>query len=478
MPVLCLTLAEASLAELERKLEWYAARVHLIEVRLDHLDRPAIPRLPDPCSAQLVATARPEREGGRWQGSESKRLALLRGAAEAGFAWVDLEHDAIAEPMPAACRIIRSLHDFSGTPDLKRAMGRLAVHGADCYKLAVQTQSTRDLVALLRWRESLGPHCNVLALGMGEMGRLSRLLGPFLGNPWTYVAEDGGQPVAPGQFSLGEAIDRYRLDQWVRIPEIYGVIGNPVGHSRSPQLHNTLFRHYGLEKLYLPVPVDDLEAWFGYLEDTALPFRGFSVTIPHKLGVGKFCSVRESGSDSLNTLTWNGTGWTAATTDIEGFVRPLQFRYPDLAGRSAVVLGTGGVAEAVIPALRDLGMEVIVVGRNPERTAGLAKRFGCRHGSLAEPVGTAFLCVNTTPVGQFPHVDEAPLDPGQIHFDVVYDLVYNPSNTRLLQMARERGAEVISGRDMFVEQAVGQFIRWTGIDPDRELMRKALEEGA
>lgn len=476
MPALCLTLAEESLPELERKLGLYAARVPLIEVRLDYLKQPAVPRLPVPGTVQLVATARPPREGGRWTGNEADRLALLRKAAEAGFQWLDLEHDVAPLPLPSTVRTVRSFHDFSGMPDPSRTLARLTRLPADCYKLAVRISTTRDLVNLLRWREELGPHCNVLALGMGEMGRLSRLLGGFLGNPWTYVSEDSDSPVAPGQFSLAQATRIYGLDGWSGLPELYGVLGNPVGHSRSPHLHNALFRHYGLNKLYLPIAVDELEPWFDYVAATRLPFRGFSVTIPHKLAVGRFAETADSQPASINTLTWNGRGWIPDNTDVEGFLRPLDRRCPDLAGRTAVVLGNGGVAEAVVPALRDRGMEVTVLGRNPAGSRELASRCGCAWGTLSAYGGRAFLCVNTTPVGQHPHTDGSPFTQDQLGFELIYDLVYNPPLTRLLVMAQQAGIAVISGQEMFIEQAAGQFLRWTGIDPDRGIMSRALEE--
>ncbi len=477
MPALCLTLAEESLPELERKLAQYAHRVPLIEVRLDWLREPTLPRLPDPCPAELLATVRAARQGGRWSGAETERLDLLRRAAEAGYRWIDLEDDVEPFPVPPGTRVVRSYHDFAGMPDLEGVRARLEAYPADCYKIAVQVGTTPQLVRLLRWRETQGP-APFLALGMGEMGRPSRLLGGFLGNPWTYVAEDGERPAAPGQFSLREALEVYRLDTWTSVPELYGVLGNPVGHSRSPHVHNALFRHYGLHKLYVPIPVDDLRAWFDFVASTRLPFRGFSVTIPHKLEAGGFASEHETPTASVNTLSWNGRGWIAANTDVEGFLRPLEARCPGLAGRTAVVLGNGGVAESVIPALQSRGMEVLVVGRDPIRTAAVARRHGCRWSTFQDFHDAAYLCVNTTPVGQYPRVEESPLGAGQIRFQLIYDLVYNPPRTRLLAMAEEQGIPVISGVEMFIEQAAGQFRRWTGIEPDREVMRKALEEAA
>jgi 3-dehydroquinate dehydratase / shikimate dehydrogenase len=475
MPPICLTLAEESLSVLEGKLETYVGTVPFIEVRLDYLRPFEIPRLPENGDTRFLATLRPTREGGRFDGPEPGRLRLLCQAAGRGFHLVDLEHDVEPFQLPPGVRVVRSLHDFSGELGLEHAFEVLSRRPADVYKLAVQVGTTRRLVELLDWRERHRHRTDLLALGMGEFGKPSRLLGCFLGNPWTYVAESGTTAVAPGQFTFQEAVDVYRFGEWQETPELYGVIGNPVSHSRSPVLHNRLFQHYGLGKLYLPLPLDDVAPWFDFLTRTELPFRGLSVTIPHKGSVVRYARPTDPPLAAANTMIWDDGEWVVANTDVEGFLRPLLARVSSLKGRKAVVLGNGGVAESVVPSLLGQGMEVVVAGRNPDRVRAFAQRYGCSWRSLSELLEEAWLCVNTTPVGQSPDIDDSPLEPSRLRFDVVYDLVYNPERTRLLTTAAAGGAETISGLEMFIEQAAGQFVHWTGLDPDRSLIREILE---
>jgi 3-dehydroquinate dehydratase / shikimate dehydrogenase len=476
MSGICLTLAEEDLSLLNRKISRYAGRVPFIEVRLDYLASPGLPSIP-PTTSRFVATCRPTREGGRWAGPERERLQRLRDAAHSGFQWVDIEHDVGIEAGEfPGCSLLRSHHDFSRFPaNLGGLIQSLEALPGDAVKLAVAVSGSADCVTLLRFMESSARTKPRVILGMGEFGRLSRLLGALLGNLWTYVAENRGEAVAPGQFPLREAVEVYRLDRWEDAPELYGVMGNPIGHSRSPHLHNGLFRHYGHDRLYLPIQLDDLAPWFDYVGESRLAFHGFSVTIPFKRDVGRYLRPPGEPGEAFNTLCRHEGEWRGLNTDRSGFLRPLQARIPDLSGKRAVVLGNGGVAETVVATLRFAGAEVLVVGRRPDRVQEFARRHGVEWVLSTDLEGGADLCVNTTPVGQAPLRDLCPLAPEQINFSLVYDLVYNPARTRLLELAEGRGAETISGVEMFIEQAAGQFLAWTGTDPDRELMRRLME---
>lgn len=476
MPKLCLTLAEKSPLELQRKLHLFSRQVAMVEVRLDFLEQLRLPLLPSETSTQFLATLRPEREGGAYRGDEKSRLNLLQTAAGNGFHWIDLEHDVEEEPeFPPAVSLLRSYHNFRCMPgDLAGLLHKLKGLPGDAVKIAVPVGSTKDLTRLLKRMEEMPASFARVIIGMEEMGRPTRLLSPFLGNAWTYVAEEGTK-IAPGQISLAEATGLYRLDCWNACPPLYGVIGNPVGHSRSPRLHNRLFQHFSRSGLYLPLLLDNIDCWFDYLEQSRLPFMGFSVTLPFKEEVTRFAAV-QGATATLNTLKREQTGWKGLNTDWDGFLRPLLAR-TSLPGKKAVVLGNGGVAHTVVAALQSQGAEVVVVGRNAEKVARFARQYGCSWSLFSEWKERAHLCVNATPVGQHPGVDQSPLCESQLHFDLVYDLVYNPPRTRLLEMARQNGLETISGLEMFCEQAALQFQFWTGIDPDRQILREMVVGG-
>ncbi|MCY3775822.1 MAG: type I 3-dehydroquinate dehydratase [Candidatus Aminicenantes bacterium] len=472
MPKLCLALGEESPARLLDKVHRYAGRVALIECRLDSLTQPEVPPLPTGTGTEFIATCRPPREGGGYTGPESDRLNLLLEAARSGFQWVDVEHD-VQElpPFPATTRLIRSFHSFDSFPgDLNRLYSRLDALEGDVVKIAVMVSSTRELVTLLSWMESVPQGAAYVLLGMGDFGQPSRALGAFLGNSWTFVAEEEGEGTAPGQFSLETAVDLYRLDSWNQPPDLYAVLGNPVAHSRSPWIHNRLFKRHGLDRqLYLPIRLDELEPWFRYLEGSRLSFKGFSVTLPFKQDAAALVSRDTGAAPAINTLVRNDGRWEGLNTDYRGFLRPLLSR-TSIRGREALILGNGGVAHTVAEALIARGARVTVAGRSPERVGRFARRYGCPHTVLPDLPASAYLCVNTTPVGQSPDEDASLLAEQDLRFEWVYDLVYQPEETKLLELAARKGIGTISGMEMFVEQAALQFSAWTGREPDRDSM--------
>ncbi len=472
---LCLSLADSSAAVLEEKMARYAGQVPYIEARLDYLSEPIIPAVPDGQGTDFIATCRPVREGGRYQGEEQARLQLLEKASRSGFTWVDLEHDVEEAPsFPAETRILRSQHCFDHFPeDLPALFEGLQQAGGDLFKMALSIRTTRELTFLLKWVESLDSRTPFIVLGMEDLGQPSRLLGAFLGNFWTYVAEDEHSKVAPGQLTLEQADQRYQLPRWKSPPAIYGVLGNPVAHSLSPRIHNQLFQYHQLEKVYLPFLLDDAEIWLDYVKQSSLPFSGFSVTLPFKTDVVKWVDHRGSPVDSINTLVKRDAAWEGLNSDYDGFLKALQSRL-SLKGKTALVLGNGGVAHTVVKALMDQGVEVTVVGRNPEKAARFSQLYDCPHILFSDLPVSAQICVNTTPIGQHPDTQASPLKKDQMEFDVVYDLVYSPENTRLLDLARSQGAEIISGMEMFVEQAALQFEAWTGLSADREMVREMI----
>ena len=474
---LCLTLADPSFAALNQKIAQYTGKVPYIEVRLDYLAEPQVPSVQPDQGTDFIVTCRPSREGGHYRGPEQDRLDLLQKAARSGFSWADLEHDVAESPnLPSSTRIVRSYHCFDRFPeDLPSRLQSMGETGGDVIKLAVSVTTTQQLATLLEWMESALEATPCVILGMGDLGQPSRLLGGFLGNSWTYVAEEESSKVAPGQLTLKKAMECYQLPSWTSPPVFYGLLGNPIAHSLSPEIHNQLFQHHQLEKVYLPFPIDDVGVWFDYIEKSRLCFEGFSVTLPFKTDVLKVVQQRTSPVDSLNTLAKRDSQWEGLNTDYPGFLHALR-THGSLKGKTALVLGNGGVAHTVVKALQDQGTEVTVVGRNRDKVSHFAKRYGCRYTLFSDLPMAADLCVNATPVGQFPNIQDSPLTSDQLEFEVIYDLVYRPEQTRLLELAGRRGLKTISGMEMFVEQAALQFTAWTGLSPERQMLREIIRK--
>lgn len=243
------------------------------------------------------------------------------------------------------------------------------------------------------------------------------------------------------------------------------MIGYPIGHSLSPQIHQQAFRRQGRAALYIGVAIrpDELASRLEAMRRE--PWQGFNVTVPHKEAVicllaGLSPEAEEVGA--VNAVVRRPEGWFGANTDLAGFLSALPRR-----SKRALVLGAGGAAKAVILGLSRQGTAIRVSGRNPARLASLAGREGVepvawesRHQVLAE----VDLVVNATPLGQAPESSSMPLDDlkGIAHGAIVYDLVYRPTPTRLLQMAAQRGCETVSGVEMLATQAALSWQLWFG----------------
>ena len=276
----------------------------------------------------------------------------------------------------------------------------------------------------------------------------------------------------------------------VEAPQRVGLIGWPVEHSLSPAMHNAAFRALGLGWRYdlLPVPPGHLEAAMADL--SAGEFRGANITVPHKSTVMTYLDGIDDAAQSIgavNTVSVQGRRWIGHNTDAAGFLHALREGGLEPAGRQALLLGAGGAARAVAYALAGASCEVVIHNRTARRAADLVaglRRLGldapvtCSPGKLALDeldLARFDLLVNATAVGMWPNredtawPEELPMPP---HW-TVFDLVYNPLETRLLRQARRAGAKTIDGLGMLVWQGALAFELWTGQKPPPDLMRAA-----
>lgn len=257
---------------------------------------------------------------------------------------------------------------------------------------------------------------------------------------------------------------------------VHGIMGNPVSHSMSPAMHNSAFAKYGLDAVYVPFPVEDVEpAMAGFL---ALGVRGVSVTIPHKKAVMEYVDeldpvARKIGA--VNTLVCENNRIKGYNTDWIGSNRALE-SVMLLAGKDVVVLGAGGAAKAVAFGLVEAGAHPVIVCRNEEQGLDLACRLDCPWYSLAELEGLHADClVNATSVGMGKLVDVSLVDRSKIgDFPVVMDIVYAPLKTKLLRGAEKSGCTTVNGLEMLLFQGVAQFELWTGKIAPVATMRREL----
>ncbi len=525
MSLLCIPIAVEAPAEIPLALERATrARVlgaRLIEWRCDGLASDAnaldaITRLIRESALPSLVTIRSSDEGGTCALSENARLALLarvarleqaprmidvefaslqedlaRGLFAAAFTGAQISDDPDAQPT----RLIASSHDFLGRPvDLQRRVAAMQEDAlVSVVKVAWTARSVRDNLEafdILATRSK-----PTIALLMGEFGLMSRVLAPKFGGFLTFASDAKDSATAPGQPTVRELRDLYRFTSIEPSTRVFGVIGWPIGHSRSPAFHNARFREAQYDGVYLPLPVppewEHFKATLGALIDhDRLDFSGASVTLPHKEHLVRFTQERGGTVDAdaawlgaANTLLVAPAGapaqqrLRALNTDmqaaVEVFTEACAARGITLGGARVAVLGAGGVARAVAGGLALAGANVAVFNRTHERAQQLANDLTGR--VVTREDGSTFTTrvvarsldllgcdemqgiVNCTSVGMEGGEDagKSPLS-DEVHLTssmIVMDTVYAPKLTPFLKGARARGAMCIDGEAMFTRQA-------------------------
>ncbi len=459
----------------------------LVELRLDYINGDVnLKRLVADRPCPVIISCRRAIDGGKYAGGEEQRQLLLRSAIAEGVEYVDLEDDVAASirRFGHTKRII-SVHDFRKTPDnLDEIHRRLCDLDPDIVKLSTMANHPHDNLRMLELnRRSKVP---MIGVCMGDIGTPTRILAGKFGAPFSYATFHHERVLAPGQLSFQQMTETYHYDQINAETEVYGVMGDPIGHSLSPLVHNVAFRHGGFNKVYLPfrVPREDL-AWF-IDKAAALDLRGLSVTIPHKEEVVKRLSEADGavrGIGAANTVVFDGknrlgynTDYRAAMESLEAALDGPEEAAAKLKGKTALVLGAGGVGRAMVYGLTRRGASVVVTDGVARQALTLAQRYECRCVEwAARHTVAADLLFNCTPVGMHPNVDETPFEKHHLRPSmIVFDAVYNPENTLLVKEARSRNCTVVTGVDMFVRQACRQFELFTGREGPAELMRETL----
>jgi 3-dehydroquinate dehydratase/shikimate dehydrogenase len=461
----------------------------MIELRLDFLAKaPDLKRMLAAKPCEIVATVRRPVDGGRWPGSEEERLLLLRQAIVGGFDWVDLETD-ISEEVRRYKDVKRiiSYHNLREVPhDLEAIYERMCEQDADVIKIAVTAQSIFDNLRVLK----LMQHAKkpTVAFCMGDLGWPSRILGAKYGAPFTYAAFNRERGIAPGILSYEDLKKVYHYPRINPATRVFGVIGDPIGHSLSPLLHNTAFQAEGVDAVYLPFRVQrsQLEEFLEAFK--AIPVDGFSVTIPHKEMAAELAIERDSSvvlTRAANTLVRRTQGFSAYNTDYQAARDSLLANMPQnadgsppsLTGRVVLIVGAGGVAHAIAHALHREGSVLTITNRTYERAQRLAEEVGCR--ALEWAARHSVVCemlINCTSVGMMPNMDESPIHPSFLKPGfIVMDCVYTPENTILIKEARSRNCHVITGLDLFVRQAALQYEHFTGSKAPLDLMYKTAK---
>jgi 3-dehydroquinate dehydratase/shikimate dehydrogenase len=481
---ICAVVAASNAAGMWRQLALALRHTRTVELRLDWLeDDQEIARFLRQLAkkrprATLIATCRRVEAGGRYRGSIAKQLVHLAEALSAGCEWYDLEIETASVCPPELLdvllgegRFLASAHFFRKLPrNLTSVAASLARVHPDAIKIAAQCDSLAEssrLMKLTRGRR------NVVAVPMGEVALPARILALRDGSALSYAPVE--EYTAPGQAGLDETKNLYRAGRITRRTRVYGVIGDPVGHSLSPQMQNAGFQAKWMDAVYLPFRVRDLKDFLGAI--ASLPISGFSVTLPHKERIIPHldgCDPLAAAIGAVNTVVVRGGGKLYGyNTDYVGVLRAFQRRMP-LRGSRVLILGAGGVARACAFALAQAGATVCVCARRPPRAKALAKAVGGEAVARTQLQREFFdAIVNATPVGMHPVTGRSPLEARELNCRLVFDTIYRPQQTKLLQLAERRGIETVSGLEMFVAQGTAQWEIWTGERAPVEVMRRA-----
>ncbi|MBZ5613020.1 MAG: shikimate dehydrogenase [Acidobacteriia bacterium] len=476
LPKVCLALSADTVEDMLATAESMARDDPFLEFRLDYLKQPvaALPKihrfLETHQYVTAIATCRRVDSGGKFKGSLASQLEVLTKAHAAGCLIVDLELQSALKAKPEAIARLRSraglilsFHDFRATRNLEETLEKMLKIPADFYKVVTTATTLFDNVAMMKLLQTQSDKHALIGLCMGEQGIISRVLGVRAGSVFTFGAVSADLKTAPGQVSSRDLRSVYRIEQVDAATRVYGVAGDPIEHSLSPVIMNTALRRENVNGVYLPLHAKTLKDLIHCVRE--IPLHGLSITMPYKQAILPHLDNTDAHTAKIgacNTVVRGQDGKLYGfNTDIAGVIRPLEQRL-SIENAKVLVLGAGGAARAAVFGLKERGAEVWILNRTSAKAQKLARQAKARTIKRADLRKLAFdVIINATPVGML-NTRDCPLKDEEIQARVVFDMVYDPAETRLLQAARAKGIAVIPGIEMFVQQAARQFEIWTG----------------
>ena len=472
--MICLTLSGPTLSNNLNQVKENRNFVDILELRLDLLspeeqkkaaDFPTLVDLP------VILTCRRVADGGKCSLTERSRRSLIIQTLERGsFSYVDIEDDVKKNDVELAARekgvkIIRSYHDFEKVPeDIYSRIQSLSCRG-DIAKVAVTPHSIADVITLFRINRELSDTPKIV-IGMGDWGVCTRILYRKMGSILTFGSSVSTKAIAPGMISVRDLKELYRADRVDDRTGIYGIVGNPVMHSLSPRIHNPGFHAINYNAVYVPFLADSIRSFLLLAE--FLKLRGFSVTVPFKVDVLKYLGnitreVKQIGS--CNTVIRVPNMWKGTNTDYYGFLSPIEDDIASGRIKNALVIGAGGAADAIVWALTNRGVKVVIVNR----TLDNARRLAAKNNASADTLenadkysGWADLVVQSTKVGLSSPKDNPVPDFVFTGKEVAYDIIYEPRMTAFLKNAERAGCTLHYGLEMLLSQGKLQFESFTG----------------
>jgi 3-dehydroquinate dehydratase/shikimate dehydrogenase len=493
---ICISICATTADELFEKIARAEPLADVIELRFDCLSPAEIDgsfdNLPQ-ISGKYLITYRPSEQGGKRVlplGERIKFWSRVTIKMEGRDYFADHERD-IDFPLNFSNeRAIISEHYFSGLPyDFAISYEAMASLSGKTAKIAATCSEVTDAIPLwelLRHAQADGN--DIIPIAMGEAGKWTRILGLAHGAFMTYASLDADGATAPGQIAAEDMIDVFRVKELDQNTEVFGIIAGDTTYSMSPYIHNPAFKEAGMNRVFVPLQVADLGQFIRRMvkaetREVDLNFHGFSVTNPHKQAIIPFLDELDETARAIgavNTVKIDGGKLYGYNTDAPGFIRPLLDAYGDITDARAAVFGAGGAARACIYALKQASANVTIFARNEQIGNQLAEEFDVRYKKLEtqDSLPETDVLINATPLGTVGATENDTITAAEQLADLklVYDLIYNPEETRLIREAKTAGCKTLGGLDMLIGQAIRQFEIWTGETPSRETMEAAARK--
>lgn len=498
---ICVSIFAETAAELASLLKRAEAAADVVEMRFDGLDPEGIRNAFHELSSekQILLTMRPKEQGGRSERNLTDRIGFwmeyaLHKSLDHASIWIDHEHDLIPSKefmfWVDQCFVVRSKHYLEGQiAELSKAY-ETVVSDTEVGKIAVTAKDATDAIGV--WKLLLRANeegRRLIPIAMGESGKWTRILGLAHGAFMTYAALEAGSETAPGQITAEDMDAVFRVRELDRQTDVYGVIAGNTGYSISPWMHNAAFKTVGLNAVFVPLQTSDLDQFMKRMvlpdsREVDLNFKGFSVTNPHKQAVMQYLDeIDETAAKigAVNTVKIVDGKLYGYNTDADGFISTLKKKFGDVSGSKVALFGAGGAARACVYSLINEGASVTVFARNEEKGKAIAEEFGTGYEPSAgdRKMADEFdIVVNTTPLGTTgSNSNFAVLTAPQMGgLKLVYDLVYNPAETRLMREAKAAGIPALGGMEMLIAQGAKQFEIWTGLSAPVNEMRTAVEK--
>lgn len=481
--MICAVIKGPDLKAIYQQIEKVTPHADLIELRLDlfeGIDQASLMQLRKATPLPMIFTLRSQQQGGSDRSLLSDHLQHLRSLLALNPEYLDVEShlpSSFFEEMQQhypKIKVICSYHDFTHTPDdLDTLYQTLKQKPAFYYKIAVMANSSIDALRGLCWTKQQDKQ--LIAVSMGPLGEISRILAPIVGSLITYASVDEDLKTAPGQCSLETLLGIYRYRSLAPKTKVYGLIGEIVDKSMSDETHNALMKAAGIDAVYVKMSVrpDQLKEALKLIKQ--LPFSGMSVTMPLKELVIPHLDHIDPIAEKIgavNTLVFRNDQIHGFNTDGIGALQAIEKSFP-IKDKKVVILGAGGAAKAIAYEASRRGAQVIILNRDKEKAVSLAKSLG-GVGKGLDQMKECYLegydlLVNCTPL-------DMPINKEFIiPFCLVMDIKTRPKAPLFLEEAKKKNCDLIYGYQMFVEQAVGQFDLWFDGGVPTQMSREIIE---